>query len=389
MWNPDEELNSFAPEFTIIAAPGFKCIPEIDNTNSEACIAVDYEQKTVLIAGSQYSGEIKKSVFSVMNYVLPKNGVLSMHCSANIGKEGDTAIFFGLSGTGKTTLSADPARRLIGDDEHGWSDDGIFNIEGGCYAKCIDLTEENEPEIYRAIKFGTLLENVVIDPETGEPDYSNGTLTENTRAGYPVCYIPNAEISGKGEQPKTVIFLTADAFGVLPPVSRLDNDMAMFHFVSGYTSKLAGTERGITEPQTTFSTCFGAPFLPLEPSVYAKMLGERIEKNNSRVFLINTGWSGGPYGVGSRIKLKYTRAMVAAAISGELDNVEYKLDDIFNVYIPQSCPNIPEEMLNPVNTWNDKVAYEKTAKELAGKFNENFKKYAHMPENIVKAGPNY
>lgn len=385
----DEELNSFAPEFTIIAAPGFKCIPEIDNTNSEACIAVDYEQKTVLIAGSQYSGEIKKSVFSVMNYVLPKNGVLSMHCSANIGKEGDTAIFFGLSGTGKTTLSADPARRLIGDDEHGWSDDGIFNIEGGCYAKCIDLTEENEPEIYRAIKFGTLLENVVIDPETGEPDYSNGTLTENTRAGYPVCYIPNAEISGKGEQPKTVIFLTADAFGVLPPVSRLDNDMAMFHFVSGYTSKLAGTERGITEPQTTFSTCFGAPFLPLEPSVYAKMLGERIEKNNSRVFLINTGWSGGPYGVGSRIKLKYTRAMVAAAISGELDNVEYKLDDIFNVYIPQSCPNIPEEMLNPVNTWNDKVAYEKTARELAGKFNENFKKYAHMPENIVKAGPNY
>lgn len=385
----DEELNSFAPEFTIIAAPGFKCIPEIDNTNSEACIAVDYEQKTVLIAGSQYSGEIKKSVFSVMNYVLPKNRVLSMHCSANIGKEGDTAIFFGLSGTGKTTLSADPARRLIGDDEHGWSDDGIFNIEGGCYAKCIDLTEENEPEIYRAIKFGTLLENVVIDPETGEPDYSNGTLTENTRAGYPVCYIPNAEISGKGEQPKTVIFLTADAFGVLPPVSRLDNDMAMFHFVSGYTSKLAGTERGITEPQTTFSTCFGAPFLPLEPSVYAKMLGERIEKNNSRVFLINTGWSGGPYGVGSRIKLKYTRAMVAAAISGELDNVEYKLDDIFNVYIPQSCPNIPEEMLNPVNTWNDKVAYEKTAKELAGKFNENFKKYAHMPENIVKAGPNY
>ena len=385
----EEELNSFAPEFTIIAAPGFKCIPEIDKTNSEACIAVDYEQKTVLIAGSQYSGEIKKSVFSVMNYVLPKNGVLSMHCSANIGKEGDTAIFFGLSGTGKTTLSADPERRLIGDDEHGWSDDGIFNIEGGCYAKCIDLTEENEPEIYRAIKFGTLLENVVIDPETGEPDYSNGTLTENTRAGYPVCYIPNAEISGRGEQPKTVIFLTADAFGVLPPVSRLDNDMAMFHFVSGYTSKLAGTERGITEPQTTFSTCFGAPFLPLEPSVYAKMLGERIEKNNSRVFLINTGWSGGPYGVGSRIKLKYTRAMVAAAISGELDNVEYKLDDIFNVYIPQSCPNIPEEMLNPVNTWNDKEAYEKTAKELAEKFNENFKKYAHMPENIVKAGPNY
>lgn len=386
--NPtEEEIDSFEPDFVIIAAPGFKCIPETDGTNSEACIAVDYEQKTVLIAGSQYSGEIKKSVFSVMNYVLPKCGVLSMHCSANIGKDGDTAIFFGLSGTGKTTLSADPHRRLIGDDEHGWSDDGVFNIEGGCYAKCIDLSEENEPEIFRAIRFGTLLENVVIDPETGEPDYSNGTLTENTRAGYPVTYIPNAELSGKGSQPSTVIFLTADAFGVLPPISRLDNDMAMFHFVSGYTSKLAGTERGITEPQTTFSTCFGAPFLPLDPSVYAEMLGEKINNNNSRVFLINTGWSGGPYGVGSRIKLKYTRAMVSAAISGQLDDVEYKLDDIFNVYIPKSCSNVPDEMLEPINTWSDKEAYKRSAKELAAKFNENFKKYTHMPENIVKAGP--
>lgn len=385
----DEELNNFDPEFTIIAAPGFKCIPEVDGTNSEACIAIDYEQKMVLIAGSQYSGEIKKSVFSVMNYVLPKNGVLSMHCSANIGKNEDTAIFFGLSGTGKTTLSADPDRRLIGDDEHGWSDDGVFNIEGGCYAKCIDLSEEHEPEIFRAIKFGTLLENVVIDPETGEPDYSDDTFTENTRAGYPVTHIPNAEISGKGSQPKTVIFLTADAFGVLPPIAKLDINMAMFHFVSGYTSKLAGTERGITEPQTTFSTCFGAPFLPLEPSVYAKMLGERIKKNNSRVFLINTGWSGGPYGVGERIKLKYTRAMVTAAISGALDNIEYKLDDIFNIYIPVSCPNVPTEILNPSNTWEDKAAYEKTAKELSIKFNNNFKKYTHMPENIINAGPNY
>lgn len=383
----EEDLDNFVPEFTVIAAPGFKCIPEIDGTNSEACIAIDYEQKLVIIAGSQYSGEIKKSVFSVMNYVLPKNGVLSMHCSANIGKEGDTAIFFGLSGTGKTTLSADPDRKLIGDDEHGWSDDGIFNIEGGCYAKCIDLTEENEPEIFRAIKFGTLLENVVIDPESGEPDYSNGTLTENTRAGYPVCYIPNAEMSGKGRQPETVIFLTADAFGVLPPISKLDNDMAMFHFVSGYTSKLAGTERGITEPQTTFSTCFGAPFLPLDPSVYAEMLGEKIKNNNARVFLINTGWSGGKYGVGSRIKLKFTRAMVTAAISGELDNVEYELDEIFNVYVPKKCPGVPDEMLNPINTWQDKDEYLKTAKELASKFNENFKKYKYMPENIVKAGP--
>ena len=383
----EEELDNFVPEFTVIAAPGFKCIPEVDGTNSEACIVIDYEQKIVLIAGSQYSGEIKKSVFSVMNYVLPKNGVLSMHCSANIGEDGDTAIFFGLSGTGKTTLSADPARKLIGDDEHGWSDDGIFNIEGGCYAKCINLTEENEPEIYNAIKFGTLLENVVIDPDSGEPDYTDDSLTENTRAGYPVCYIPNAELSGKGRQPETVIFLTADAFGVLPPVARLDNDMAMFHFVSGYTSKLAGTERGITEPQTTFSTCFGAPFLPLDPSVYAEMLGEKIKNNKSRVFLINTGWSGGKYGVGSRIKLKYTRAMVTAAITGQLDNVEYKLDDIFNIYVPKTCPGVPEDILDPINTWADKDEYVKTAKELAGKFNENFKKYKNMPENIVKAGP--
>lgn len=385
----EAELETFVPEFTVIVAPGFKCMPEIDGTNSEAFIAIDYEQKVVIIAGSQYSGEIKKSVFSVMNYVLPKNGVLPMHCSANIGKDNDSAIFFGLSGTGKTTLSADPRRRLIGDDEHGWSDDGVFNIEGGCYAKCINLTEENEPEIFHAIKFGTLLENVITDAETGKPDYSDGSLTENTRAGYPVNYIPNAELSGKGNQPKTVIFLTADAFGVLPPISKLDNDMAMFHFVSGYTSKLAGTERGITEPQTTFSTCFGAPFLPLDPSVYAEMLGERIKKNNARVFLINTGWSGGSYGKGSRIKLKYTRSMVTAALMGELDNVEYELDDIFNVYIPKSCPNVPVDILNPKNTWSDKTAYIESAKSLANKFNENFKKYKHMPEKIIKAGPNY
>ena len=385
----DEEVDNFEAEYTIVSAPGFKCIPEIDGTNSEACIVIDYVKKIVIIAGSQYSGEIKKSVFSVMNFVLPKeNGVLSMHCSSNIGKDGDTAIFFGLSGTGKTTLSADPERKLIGDDEHGWSDDGVFNIEGGCYAKCIDLSEENEPEIYRAIRFGTLLENVVLDLETGEPNYRDGSLTENTRAGYPVYYIPNAEISGIGGHPDTVIFLTADAFGVLPPISKLDINMAMFHFVSGYTSKLAGTERGITEPQTTFSTCFGAPFLPLDPSVYAQMLGDKIEKHNANVFLINTGWSSGPCGVGSRIKLSYTRAMVSAALKGELDNVDYVLDDIFNIYIPQSCPNVPQEMLNPKNTWNDKEAYDKSAKNLAKKFNDNFAKYENMPENIVNAGPN-
>ena len=382
----ETELDDFVPDFTILAAPGFKCIPEVDGVHSEAAIIIDYEQKLVLIAGSGYSGEIKKSVFSVMNYVLPKRGVLSMHCSANIGKDGDSAVFFGLSGTGKTTLSADPARKLIGDDEHGWSDKGVFNIEGGCYAKCIHLSAEHEPEIYGAVKFGTLLENVIVD-KNGVPDYDDGSLTENTRAGYPVEYIPNAEPSGVGVQPKTVIFLTADAFGVLPPIARLDRDMAMFHFVSGYTSKLAGTERGVTEPQTTFSTCFGAPFLPLSPSVYATMLGERIDRNNARVFLVNTGWCGGAAGTVPRMKLRYTRAMVSAALSGALDDVEYVLDPIFNVYIPKSCPEVPTEILDPRNVWTDKAAYEKAAHTLAEKFRENFKKYTDMPANIINAGP--
>lgn len=383
----EQELADFHEDFTIIAAPGFKCIPERDGVHSEAAIIIDYEKKIVLIAGSQYSGEIKKSVFSVMNYLMPKQGVFPMHCSANIGHDGDTAVFFGLSGTGKTTLSADPARKLIGDDEHGWSDTGVFNFEGGCYAKCINLSEENEPEIWNAIKFGSLVENVVMNPETREFDFNDGSLTENTRVGYPVTYIPNAELSGMGNKPKTVIFLAADAFGVLPPISKLDSDAAMYHFVSGYTSKLAGTERGITEPQTTFSTCFGAPFLPLDPSKYAEMLGEKIKETGASVFLINTGWSGGPYGVGSRIKLKYTRAMVSAALSGKLNDVEYVLDPVLNVNIPQSCPDVPSDILNPKNTWEDKAAYDKQAKLLAAKFNENFKKYTHMPQNIVNAGP--
>lgn len=321
-----------------------------------------------------------------MNYVLPKQGILSMHCSANIGDAGDSAVFFGLSGTGKTTLSADPARKLIGDDEHGWSEDGIFNIEGGCYAKCINLKEEHEPEIYNAIKFGSLLENVIVD-ENGKPDYDDGSLTENTRAGYPVDYIPNAAIPGIGGQPKTIIFLTADAFGVLPPIAKLDNDMAMYHFVSGYTSKLAGTERGITEPVTTFSTLFGAPFFPLNPSVYATMLGEKLEKTGANVFLVNTGWCGGKAGDVPRMKLKYTRAMVSAALAGELNDVEYTLDPIFNVYVPKTCPNVPAEILDPKNVWTDKAAYEASAKTLAEKFRENFKKYQDMPENIVNAGP--
>ena len=347
-----EQLEDYVPDYTIIAAPGFKCIPEIDGVHSEAAIIINYEKHEVLIAGSQYSGEIKKSVFSVMNYVLPQMGVLPMHCSANIGDADDSAVFFGLSGTGKTTLSADPARKLIGDDEHGWSDDGVFNIEGGCYAKCIGLKEENEPEIYNAVRFGTLLENVIVD-ENGTPDYEDGSLTENTRAGYPIDFIPNAAIPGVGGKPKTIIFLTADAFGVLPPISKLDKNMAMYHFVSGYTSKLAGTERGITEPVTTFSTLFGAPFFPMNASVYATMLGKKLEETGANVFLVNTGWCGGAARTVPRMKLKYTRAMVSAALSGELNGVEYELDPIFNVYIPKSCPNVPSEILDPRKVWEN------------------------------------
>lgn len=381
-----EELAAFSEDYVIICAPGFKCIPEIDGTHSEAAIIIDYEQRIVLIAGSAYAGEIKKSVFSVMNYIMPKKDVMPMHCSANIGDENDSALFFGLSGTGKTTLSADPARKLIGDDEHGWSEQGVFNFEGGCYAKCIKLSKENEPFIYGAVKFGALVENVVID-ENRVPDYDDGSVTENTRVGYPVDYIPNAELSGMGGTPKTVIFLTADAFGVLPPISKLDENMAAYQFVSGYTSKLAGTERGITEPQATFSTCFGEPFLPLDPNRYAQMLIQRVKASGANVYLVNTGWSGGAYGVGSRIKLRFTRAMVTAALNGELNNVEYKLDPIFNVYVPQTCPNVPTEMLEPINTWEDKEAYAATAKKLAAMFKANFEKYTTMPDEIKNAGP--
>ena len=383
----ESELENYQPDYTIYAVPGFKCIPEIDGVNSEAAIIINYTTHEVLIAGSGYSGEIKKSVFSVVNYVLAERGILPMHCSANIGDDGNSAIFFGLSGTGKTTLSADPSRKLIGDDEHCWSDDGVFNIEGGCYAKCIGLKRENEPEIYDAIKFGSLLENVVLD-EKGSPDYADSTLTENTRAAYPVTYIPNAELSGMGGTPKTIIFLTADAFGVIPPISKLDKNMAMYHFVSGYTSKLAGTERGITEPQTTFSTLFGAPFFPLNASVYATMLGKKLEESGANVFLVNTGWCGGSAGEVPRMKLSYTRAMVSAALSGELNRVEYTLDPIFFVYIPKSCPGVPSEILNPQDVWHNDGEYKKSAIALAQKFRENFeKKYPDMPDNIKNAGP--
>ena len=378
-----EQLADYKADFTIICVPGFKCDPQRDHTHSEAANMIDYEKKLVLIAGSQYAGEIKKSVFSVMNYLMPKEGVFPMHCSANIGKDGDSAIFFGLSGTGKTTLSADPNRKLIGDDEHGWADESVFNFEGGCYAKCIDLTEESEPEIYRAIRFGALVENVIVDPETRRPDYADSSLTENTRVGYPVDYIPNAAIPGVCATPKTVIFLTADAYGVLPPISRLDEKQAMYYFVSGFTSKLAGTERGITSPVPTFSTCFGAPFMPLDPSVYAKMLAEKVAKSGAKVYLVNTGWNG----TGKRMKLSYTRAMVTAALNGELEKAEFVTDPYFGVAVPTSCPNVPEELMIPANTWKDKAAYEAKAKELARSFVENFKKYNKMPADVVAAGP--
>ena len=345
----EEELSNYGkPDYTILCAPGFKCNPEIDGVNSEAAIIIDYEAHIIIICGSKYSGEIKKSVFSTMNYVMTKKNILPMHCSANMEpKTGETAIFFGLSGTGKTTLSADPNRKLIGDDEHGWSPEGIFNFEGGCYAKCINLSQEHEPQIYNAIKFGAIVENVIINPKTCEPDYSDGSLTENTRAAYPVEYIENAQIPGLGGIPKVVIFLTADAFGVLPPISRLNKNAAMYHFVTGFTSKLAGTERGVTEPQPTFSTLFGEPFMPMDASVYARMLGEKLEKYGTKVYLVNTGWTGGSAASGAkRIKLSYTRAMVTAALNGMLDNVEYKHHDIFNVDYPTSCPGVPNENLD-------------------------------------------
>ena len=322
--------------------------------------------------------------------MLPHRDVLPMHCSANIGEKGDSALFFGLSGTGKTTLSADPNRKLIGDDEHGWSDNGIFNFEGGCYAKCINLSKENEPQIWNAIKFGSLVENVVMDEETRTLDFDDGSVTENTRVGYPVEYIPNCVVPGVGGQPKTVVFLTADAFGVIPPISKLDRDAAMYHFVSGYTSKLAGTERGITEPVTTFSTLFGAPFMPLRPSLYAEMLGKRIEKYDANVYLVNTGWCGHKAGDGKRMSLKYTRAMLTAALNGELEKGEFVRDPIFNVLVPTACPNVPDEVLSPRKMWAKEAGeaeYEKTAKDLAARFVKNFKKYDHMPKHIVDAGP--
>jgi len=380
-------LAAHKPEFTVVAAPEFEAVPERDGTNSGAFVLIDYKRKIVLIGGTKYAGEIKKSIFSVMNFIVPQRDVLPMHCSANVGADGKTALFFGLSGTGKTTLSADPARRLIGDDEHGWSPTGIFNFEGGCYAKCIDLTEEHEPQIYRAIRFGSVLENVILDPETREPDFFDSKLTENTRAAYPVNFIDNAVIPGVGSHPRNVMFLAADAFGVLPPISRLTPEQAMYHFLSGYTAKLAGTEAGLgKDPVPEFSTCFGAPFLPLAPHIYAEMLGKRLKQHNAACWLVNTGWSGGKYGVGKRMALRITRALVNAALGGELEKVEFTTEPAFGLHIPVSCPQVPSEILNPRNSWADKQAYDRQAAELAARFEANFANF-DASEEIRAAGP--
>jgi phosphoenolpyruvate carboxykinase (ATP) len=381
------ELEVHKPEYTVIALNDFKAIPEIDGTRSDAFILLNYTKKVVLIGATSYAGEIKKAMFSVMNYILPSRGVFPMHCSANIGKNGDTALFFGLSGTGKTTLSADSNRNLIGDDEHGWSDKGVFNFEGGCYAKCINLNKEAEPQIWDAIRSGAVLENVVVDKSTMMPNFHDGSITENTRAAYPLDYIPGSVIPSLGGNPQVIIFLTADAFGVLPPIARLTKEGAMYHFMSGYTSKLAGTERGITEPKATFSECFGAPFMSRHASVYAKLLGEKITKHKTVVYLINTGWSGGPYGIGKRMNIHYTRSMVTAALSGKLDEVDYRHDSVFNLDVPTACPDVPSDVLNPKNTWSDKDAYDVSAKKLAQMFVDNFKKFGNVSSEIESAGP--
>ncbi|MCA0972842.1 phosphoenolpyruvate carboxykinase (ATP) [Halobacillus litoralis] len=385
----EEEVEGHDPEFTVISAPTFKADPEQDGTNSEAFVMVSFKHRIVLIGGTEYAGEIKKSIFSVMNYMLPQKNVLPMHCSANIGEDGDAALFFGLSGTGKTTLSADPHRGLIGDDEHGWSDQGVFNMEGGCYAKCINLSKEKEPQIHDAIRFGAVLENVVLDDQSREPDYDDTSLTENTRAAYPLDHIQQSIEPSVGGHPKAIIFLTADATGVLPPISKLTKEQAMYHFLSGYTSKLAGTERGITEPQATFSACFGSPFLPLAPAAYAEMLGQKIDQFNSQVYLVNTGWTGGSYGEGSRMKLSYTRAMIQAALKGDLNDTEYVQDPIFGLHTPTQCPGVPNQVLVPKSTWDNPEEYEEKAKELAEKFHQNFSKFSYVSEAVKNAGPSY
>ena len=383
------ELDGHEPFFTVIDSPRFHAIPGLDQTNSETFVLVNFKKRLVLIGGTSYAGEIKKSIFSVMNYLMPGRNVLPMHCSANIGSDGKTALFFGLSGTGKTTLSADKSRTLIGDDEHGWSDNGIFNFEGGCYAKMIRLSAENEPEIHATTRrFGTVLENVTMRSADRKLDLDDDSLTENTRGAYHISAIPNATLEGRGGHPDNIIFLTCDAFGVLPPVSRLTPEQAMYHFISGYTARVAGTEKGVTEPTPVFSACYGAPFMPLHPRRYAELLGERIRQHGAKAWLINTGWSGGPVGVGARVAIPYTRAMVNAVLDGRLDDVPTWRDPVFGVAIPESCPGVPDALLNPRESWADKSAYDAQAAKLAGMFHENFRTYIDdVPEAVAAAGP--
>jgi phosphoenolpyruvate carboxykinase (ATP) len=385
----EDELENFKPDWHVISAPDLKLNPKECGICQSNAVIVSFRHKTILIAGTGYTGETKKGIFSILNYILPhEKNVLSMHCSANMGEGGDTAIFFGLSGTGKTTLSNDPNRKLIGDDEHGWSEDKIFNFEGGCYAKLIGLSEEKEPDIFNAIRRGSIVENVMFHPGTKEINFDDGSITENTRASYPLDFISYAQEPSVGNIPKNIFFLTCDAYGVLPPISKLTKEQAMYQFISGYTAKVAGTETGVTEPRPTFSACFGAPFLPLHPGRYAAMLGTKMEKHHVNVWLINTGWTGGPYGVGHRMKLSYTRAMINAALSGYLDAVETSIDPVFGFAIPGKVPFVPDEILIPKNTWNDKQAYAEKAKFLAGLFVKNFEKYAGgVSKEILDAAP--
>jgi phosphoenolpyruvate carboxykinase (ATP) len=385
----EEELDTFKPDWHVISAPGLKLDPSVCGTRQHNAAVVSFKHKMILIAGTGYTGETKKGIFTILNYILPhEKDVLSMHCSANMGEDGDTAIFFGLSGTGKTTLSADPNRKLIGDDEHAWTNDNIFNFEGGCYAKTINLTEEKEPEIFNAIRPGALVENTVFFEGTNRINFDDGSVTENTRVSYPLPFISNAQEPSIGGLPKNIFFLTCDAFGVLPPVSKLSPGQAMYQFISGYTAKVAGTEAGVTEPKPTFSACFGAPFLPLHPGKYAAMLGKKMQENKVNVWMINTGWTGGPYGTGSRMKLKYTRAMITAALEGKLNESAFVNDPIFGMAVPVSCPDVPAELLQPRNTWADKNAYDEKAKYLAGLFIKNFEKYKDgVSEEILSAAP--
>ncbi len=386
-----EDLAAFDPDFTIVQVPGLQVDPEVDGTNSECFVLVSFERRLVLIGGTSYAGEIKKSVFSLLNFLLPARDVLPMHCSANIGPEGDTAIFFGLSGTGKTTLSADGTRTLIGDDEHGWSDHGIFNFEGGCYAKVIRLSAEAEPEIHATTRrFGTVLENVALHGGSRSLDLDSAEFTENTRASYPIDFIPNISDSGRGGLPANIIMLTADAFGVLPPISRLTPEQAMYHFLSGYTARVAGTEKGVgSEPKATFSTCFGAPFMPRHPSVYAKMLGEKMAKTGANCWLVNTGWSGGAYGVGKRMAIGHTRTLVRAALNGGLADAEFFTDPHFGLAVPRSCPGVPSEVLDPRATWKDKQSYDQTARDLTRRFEQNFKQFEPYVDDEIKAAGIY